>query len=254
MWEAQTADGEGLGFAWKIHLNVSRNMEDPETKVIIAYCEAAKKDYKIYGYKVGQAHDDKGMTIYVGDRASLEKIAADLNELKTTDGKPAISKPAGQKVVDGDMPVKGNVWARFTFNKGERTVGGKKFHRSGMHGLPNILELTDTKENLLASYTILAKEYGEYFTGVPERQTPEWAKWLHDPNAKEPEWMNKARKEVPTTPLPDSLPDWLKSPDGIEALEIFRRYKGDEVNKVGPAKPTPRGPDGPSTSPPPPGG
>jgi len=197
---------------WKLHLNISRDKNDPVTALIIEVCDNLKKLGKIYTYKNGRNDDQegKGMTVYVGSHDATMAVAKEINQKLQAKG---LSLPPPSKNVKfDDMPFDGNAWGRFDINV---KVNGVDFHQYGRHGISYTIrdqeqilfsaKLPDDKkpkpkDALNNSYKILEKNYGEYFTGVAEGQTPKWAKWLKDKDALAPSWEAGASKNNKTHP------------------------------------------------------
>jgi len=159
------------GVGWKIHLNVSPNKEDTLTGEVSSFLNSNRVKFKV-GRSGGQ--EGKGMTIYIGDRDTMEDLA---QELFDTYGE-RIPQATGETLTD-DMAVVGMIRARFENTSDyTRNPGGQKYAQYGFAGIPYLWidyhnNQWPTSEGKLSrgqkinnSVTALANDYGTFFTGT----------------------------------------------------------------------------------------
>ena len=170
------------GVGWKIHLAVSDNPEDALTGRVAAFIDEHRFRYKV-GHG-GTQEDGKGMTIYVGDRDTMEDLAQQLNDAFDDE----IPEPRGD-VLGDDMQVVGKIRARFENTQDMRVNGTKpiisngmatrtdpKYVQYGPHGVPYLSidaprtlwgePKLSSSEGRVNSIAALTQDYGAFFTGT----------------------------------------------------------------------------------------
>lgn len=160
------------GIGWKIHLNVPPIATEKITSDIVVFLKGKRFFFKV-GRSSGQ--EGKGMTIYVGDRDTMEDLA---NELDTLFGGKIL--PPVEETLTDDIPVVGKVRARFE-NVGHHLkdqFGEDKYHQYGSLGVPYLLKdvrkslyeepdkRPTTEQRAKDATTALVKDYGAFFTGT----------------------------------------------------------------------------------------
>lgn len=168
------------GVGWKIHLAVSDNPEDALTSRVAVFIDEHRFLYKV-GHG-GTQEDGKGMTIYVGDRDTIEDLAQQLTDVFGDE----IPEPKGD-VLGDDLRVMGKIMARFENTKDSKINGTRQVTVNGMgtstdpryvqygpRGVPFLyvdanattwggLSNDDARKN---SITALSQDYGAFFTGT----------------------------------------------------------------------------------------
>lgn len=168
---------------WKVHLAVPDDPQDQLTSRIAEFVDRRRLSFKVG--KGGSTEDGKGMTIYIGDRDAMEDFASELNGMFGEE----IPEQRGD-ALDSDMPIVGNVWARFENTKDYKrnviekedivfkTVKEAKYLQYGPHGVPALradamdqLRGTDEgkptgKQMRERAVTALTEDYGAFFTGT----------------------------------------------------------------------------------------
>ncbi len=157
-----------VGLGWKIHLNLSDDPKDPLTESVARFTTDER-----YAYKVGQGgeqEEGKGMTIYIGDRDTLNEFAQKLDKAFGNQLRPAMGQ-----VMHDDMQIEGNVWARFEVG-GLVTPQGE-LHQYGYHGISFLVKdysrvldnwRNDTitwDEGYARANEVLEAEFGAFYTG-----------------------------------------------------------------------------------------
>jgi len=180
---------------WKIHLNVSRDMNDPTTRAMYEW--AVQNRDKIYQAKIG--HDGKqagkGMTVYFNSIEEMHKAVAEIEAMDKS-GKIKLRPPGAAAVMD-DMPMgkSGKVMGRFDAQYGTsagtapgqyNTAGRAGLPMPGDMGLSGKLNEAQLKQRLLFGYSRAKQDFGHAFTGTDPKVTPDWAKWLFDKNTLTP--------------------------------------------------------------------
>lgn len=161
------------GIGWKIHLAVPHEPSDTLTAKIANFLDSKRVLFKIG--KGGTQEEGKGMTIYVGDRDSMEDLA---NEINATFGSEIPEQRGG--ALKSDMPIVGNVWARFENMRDFIKNKDNKYVQYGPSGVPALFvdatnsqwgspENKPTREIMRNnSITTLTEDYGTFFTGTRE--------------------------------------------------------------------------------------
>ena len=160
------------GVGWKIHLSVVPDINNPLTAEVANF--TAKKRYV---FKVGRGgtEQQKGMTIYIGDRDTLEDFARELMERFGE----KIPEPQGDILID-DVQIEGRVWARFenVIDLARNPVtpdGFPRYHQYGSKGLPYLGsdvakslwgEAPSREIKLKNARQALESDYGAFFTGT----------------------------------------------------------------------------------------
>jgi len=201
----QDAEAKGLPFhydkpseGWKIHLNVPADKNAPLTKTITDYLDRER-----ISYKVGKAGDQtgKGMTIYVGPRDELEKVAAKLDKEL---GK-VLPEAEGDAARMNEHLTR-SITARFDVH--DKPDGISYDKESGINGIPvaraqsggvnsniKLLDLSpDEIEQIRASARAAFEDrYGAFFTGTKQAEPAV----LKPHSAEGPEWINQGKPEEP---------------------------------------------------------
>ncbi|MBY0407463.1 MAG: hypothetical protein K2Q01_07205, partial [Rickettsiales bacterium] len=117
---------DGLRAHWKIHLNLSRDANDPTSKRLLEWANDNRDMLEAAKLGVDSAQAGKGMTIYAGSYDNMMKIAAALEELERK-GEIKLPNP-GREAVTEDMPAgkSGKIFARFDVIE-QGTDGNSKF-------------------------------------------------------------------------------------------------------------------------------
>lgn len=104
---------DGMRAHWKIHLNVSRDANDPTTKRVLQWLSENPDMFASAKLGLDSAQTGKGITIYAGDRDSMLKIAEALETLEAK-GELKLPRP-GTEALHEDVPIgkTGKIVARF---------------------------------------------------------------------------------------------------------------------------------------------
>lgn len=167
--EAPEAYQAGLG--WKMHLNVSRDLNHPLTKGIVDWLTQQNIMHKV-GHDSGQ--EGKGMTVYLGNRDRAEDVARELHQQFGAD----LPAP-GEDVLRDDQQFAGNVYGRFSlgrFNhpRTKEANGDDIFHAYGFHGTLHLLRDIGSmlwgQRDMLGmaqrGHETAARLFGEFYTGT----------------------------------------------------------------------------------------